>query len=42
MVVVGRVNVVVGEVVEVELELDGERVFSKPRLTMRSHFRLTR
>jgi len=40
--VVGRDNVVVGEIVEVELELDGERVLSKPRLTMRSHLRLTR
>ena len=42
VVVVGRVNVVVGEVAEVELELDGEKVLSKPRLTMRSHLRLTR
>ena len=41
-IVVGRVNVVIGEVVEVELEFHGERVLSNLQLTMRSHLHLTR
>ena len=40
LVVLGRV-VVVGEFAEVEFGLEGRRAFSKPRLTMRSHFRFT-
>jgi len=41
LVVAGRV-VVVGEFTEVAFELEGERAFSKPRLTMRSHLRFTK
>jgi hypothetical protein len=40
LVVPGRV-VVVGEFAEGEFELGDKRAFSKPRLTMRSHFRFT-
>jgi len=42
LVVVGRVNVDIGEVVEVELEFHDERVLLDLQLTMHSHLHLTR